>query len=389
MKLLLVIPYFYPKIGGLENYALNIMLGLRQQYGYDIVVVAGNHRERAFKKETVKGMTVYRLPYWFKASNTPVNPGWIFDLYRIIKEEKPDVINGHTPVPFISDMAALVSKITGIPFILTYQNDLEKSSPILIVVLDIYSNITRLTLGIAKSIIVTTKYFFNESKLLQPYKKKIAIIPPGVDPLKGNVTATEMQKSVTRKKKVVLFVGSMDKTHVHKGVDYLIDAIGIVAETMPEVRLVAVGKGDAIPNYKRKVKGLGIEENVYFTGYVPDAELHGWYQECDVCVLPSTNNSEGFGMVLIEAGLYKKPVIASKIGGMPYVVDDGKTGYLVKPKNAKSLAQGILKILSDTITGKKLGEQNYHKVMNGYLWKHQVAKTHELFSRYIYDSICF
>lgn len=383
MKLLLVIPYFYPKIGGLENYALNIMLGLQARYGYEIVVATSNHRERAFKKETVKGMTVYRLPYWFKASNTPVNPGWIVDLYRIITEEKPDIINGHTPVPFISDMAAIVSKIAGVPYILTYQNDLEKSSTILTLILTIYSLITRYTLGISKNIIVTTKYFFKESHLLQPFKKKIVIIPPGVDPLKGKIIPTDTQKLITKGKKVILFVGSMDKTHAHKGVDYLIEAISIVAKTLPNVRLVAVGKGDAIPNYKRKVKGLGIEDNVHFTGYVPDSELPGWYQQCDVCVLPSTNNSEGFGMVLIEAGLYKKPVIASQIGGMPYVVDQGETGFLVKPKDVKSLSQALLKIVTDTTLNIKLGEQNYQKVYKSYLWEHQVEKTHKLFSQYV------
>ena len=118
MKLLVVTPYFYPKIGGLENYAYNISKGLKDKYGWEIVVITSNHEEKKDKKEELNGMKIYKLARWFKISNTPINPMWYFQIKNIIKKEKPDVINAHIPVPFISDVTARVCG--DIPFILTY-----------------------------------------------------------------------------------------------------------------------------------------------------------------------------------------------------------------------------------------------------------------------------
>src|SRR3712207_4234978 len=107
MKLMIIAPYFYPKIGGLENYAYNIALGLKKKFKWNIVVVTSNHVEKKYKEEKINGLKIYRLPYLFKLSNTPINPFWYFQIREIIKKENPDVINAHTPVPFISDIAAI------------------------------------------------------------------------------------------------------------------------------------------------------------------------------------------------------------------------------------------------------------------------------------------
>ena len=118
-KVMFVTPYFPPKIGGAENYAYNIAKGLKKKYGWEVVVVTSNHEQpHKYKEETLDGMKVYRLPRWFKLSNTPINPMWYFMIKKIIKKENPDIINGHSPVPFIADVAA---RIAGkLPFILTY-----------------------------------------------------------------------------------------------------------------------------------------------------------------------------------------------------------------------------------------------------------------------------
>src|SRR5438128_397088 len=117
MKVLFITPHFPPVLGGLENYALNIALGLKQTYDYEVVVITSNPNRKQQIVQDYCGIKVYRLPIMLQILNTPINPFWYGTLKSIIRAEKPDIINSHQPVPFIGDLAAF---LTGnIPFVLT------------------------------------------------------------------------------------------------------------------------------------------------------------------------------------------------------------------------------------------------------------------------------
>ncbi|CAN5240181.1 glycosyltransferase family 4 protein [soil metagenome] len=376
MKLLVVAPYFYPKIGGLENYAWNICKGLKNTYGWEIVAVASNHKEKKYVEETIEGIKMYRLPYWLKLSNTPINLGWILDLIRIIKKEKPTVITAHTPVPFISDLAAVVSYFFKIPFFLTYHNDLIKNNVLDILFKLYYSTFGMITFNISKNIITTSQYFAEHSKYLESYKNKLQIIPPGVDIHFNDsiVVDTDLKKQYADKK-IVLFVGQLDATHQHKGLSYLIESIEIVKQKIENIKLIVIGKGDLIQEYKNQAKKIDVE----FKENIDDTQLVQFYKLSDVVVLPSISDAEGFGMILIEAGACHKPVIGSQIGGIPYVIDHEETGLLTKAKDTEALATNITNILQDTTLAKKMGENGYNKVSKEFSWNMQIHKTDKLF----------
>lgn len=315
MKLLVVAPYFYPKVGGLENYAWHISKGLKEKYGWEIVVICSNHEEKKYNEGTLEGIRIYRLPYWFKASNTPINFGWFIDIWKIMKKEKPDVVNAHTPVPFISDIAALVSYLQKTQFVLSYHNDLVKNNFLDIIFNLYYSTLGAVTFAISKSIITTSQYYAENSKYLKKYRNKLRIISPGVD---INTYKPSKKQSDNN---IVLFVGQLDKTHKHKGLEFLIKSMQQVITNKPEVRLYVVGKGDNIEEYKKQALNLGISKNIVFTGYLDEGNLIRAYQKCTVVALPSLTDSEGFGMTLIEAGACAKPVIGTKVGGIPFVIN--------------------------------------------------------------------
>ena len=126
MKVAIVAPYFHPLVGGAEVYTINIARQLKAM-GWEVVIVTtGEHSLHA--PETLEGMRVYRLKVLMKVSNTPIGIGWRRDLRRIFSIEKLDVINAHTPVPYVADMAERASG--KIPFVLTYHNDLAKDTPL-------------------------------------------------------------------------------------------------------------------------------------------------------------------------------------------------------------------------------------------------------------------
>lgn len=272
MKIMIVTPYFYPKVGGLENYALNMALGLKRN-GNEVFIVTSNDEKKEMVEEEVKGLRVIRLPITVKLSNTPVNPAWYFQLKRIIKAENPDVINAHMPVPFIADIAIRADGKT--PTVITYHSDLIKSRGVGKYLAKLfYVLFMNKTLRKADAIIATSKYYEDTSPYLAKHKRKIGIAHPGIDTevFNDKVDTTWLKRKYPGKK-IVLFVAVMNKTHAHKGLDVLIKSMADVKKKIPEACLVAVGKGDAIPRYKALAKQLGLENDVTFPGFVSDEEL--------------------------------------------------------------------------------------------------------------------
>ncbi len=380
---MIVAPYFYPKIGGLENYAYQIGKGLKEKYGWEVVVVTSGHEAHKYQADQIDGMKIYRLPRWFRISNTPVNPLWFFQINKLIAKEKPDLINAHTPVPFISDVAVRVSR--EIPFVLTYHGDLTKAGTVLNLLSKLYySSVGNNTLKNSDKIIATSEYYARSSVYLKPYLKQLGIVPPGVDIHRFN---PGVDKSYVKKKygshQFVLFVGQLDKTHTHKGINYLLQAVPVILKEIKDFKLLVVGKGDNIQNYLSYTRALSIEKNVIFTGFVPDAKLPLYYAGSDVTVLPTVDNSEGFGMVLLEAGACAKPVIGTRVGGIPFVINDRKTGLVVPPRDPQALARAIIDTLRNSQSAIRMGANGYQKVKNSFTWDKQIKKTHDLFMKYV------
>lgn len=374
-KILLATPHFYPYIGGLENYALNMAKGMQKTHGWEVVVVTSS-TEKSIKVENVLGIKVYRLPTLFKISNTPVNPLWFFQLQKIIEKEKPDIINGHTPVPFMADVAAIVAKIKNIPFFLTYQNDLEKNNKLLMLLFKIYyKTLGEFVFKVSSKIIVTSKYYARKSIYLKKHIDKLAVIPPGVDTKKFHPgLKPKFLKKEDIHTKVVLFVAQLDRTHAHKGLSYLLEAISLVNLRPNTVKLVVVGKGNNLNEYKNQAKKLGISNSVIFSGFVENKELPSYYCASDLVVLPSYSKAEGFGMVLLEAAACAKPTVGTNIGGIPFVIDNNKTGLLVEPRNPIMLSKAILNLALDPKIAKTMGRNGYEKVINSYTWAQQEEK---------------
>jgi glycosyltransferase involved in cell wall biosynthesis len=366
-KLLVVTPYFYPKIGGLENYAYNIAKGLKQDHGYKIVVVTSNHEDKTYKEETLEGIKIYRLPRQLKVSNTPISFKWKKQIKEIIEKEKPDVINAHSPVPFISDVACRIAHQKKIPFVLTYHNDLVKENWLLnLVCKSYYWFMGNRTLNQADKIIATSEYYVAISAHLKKRKNKIQIVSPGVNI--PNIKPKPIKDSI-------LFVGQLDKTHLHKGLNYLIDAVSEIRK----VKLIVVGKGDNLENYIQLAKEKNI--SALFTGSISDKELTEFYNDTTLTVLPSYNQAEGFGMILIEAMACKKPVVGTNVGGIPYVIHNNKDGLLVPPKDSKALAEAIIKLLKNPKLAKQMGANGYKKVKENFTWQIQVKKTKEILKK--------
>jgi len=369
MKIMVVTPYFPPKIGGMENYAYNIGKGLKEKYGWEVVFVTSNYEERKYKEEQIDGMKIYRLPRWFKVSNTPISPLWLFSIHKIIKEERPEIINVHSPVPFISDITSLIAGKT--PLIITYHSgSMIKQSSILNPLIVLYELLfLPMIFRKSKKIICCSPVLMRQN--LKKYKDKANYVTPGVD-------TKVFKPSRERSTNDVLYVGRIEKNSDWKGIIYLLKAILIAKRIKPDISLRLVGPGDRVEYFKMYAQKLGINKNVKFVGSKIINELILEYQSSKVIVLPSITDSEQLPAVLLEAMASKKPVIGSDVGGIPYVIDNEQSGLLVPPKDPEALADAIIEILTNPQLAKKMGENGYKKVKENFLWDKQIEKTKKI-----------
>ena len=372
-KVLLVTPYFPPHVGGVESYTAQLATRLSALGWAVVVVTTGNAGDAT---ENLDGMRIYRLKPAATLSNTPVGLRWRRRLKDILETEQPDVINAHTPVPYLADMAQ--RSCGSLPFVLTYHNDLAKDGVLAAAIARLaHLALIRRTLNGSHAIIATSEYYARESRYLRRHRPKIEIVPPGVDFTRFHPGVTVEGRLAARfdGTRVILFVGSLGRTQKHKGLDVLIDAFAVLHDESPDVRLVVVGDGDGHGMYQSRAAARGLEDSVTFAGRVSDDDLAQYYKCARVLAMPSTNRSEGFGMVYMEAAAVGTPVVGTRTGGVPYAVLDDKTGLLAQPGDAGSLGLALRRILDDDDLARRLGRAGSARAAEDFGWPQLAERT--------------
>lgn len=221
--------------------------------------------------------------------------------------------------------------------------------------------------------VVTSLDYANHSQIKNFVKRmpeKFVVIPNGVDMehfKPGPYPEYLAAKHNLTGRKVILFVGSLDSAHYFKGVNYLITALQQLKRD--DTSLVIVGEGDLRYSYQELVESYGLGDKVIF---VPDAgynQLPDYYRLADCLVLPSTDKSEAFGVVLVEAMATAKPIIASDLPGVRSVVGQHtQHGLLAKPGDAVNLARQIERLLKNKELSEQCGRNGLEAVKQQYAW---------------------
>ncbi len=147
-------------------------------------------------------------------------------------------------------------------------------------------------------------------------------------------------------------IGSVGNFKPSKGQGHLLRAAALVRRTHPDARFVMVGIGPLLERARSEARSLGLDGGVIFTGFREDApRIASAY---DIYVQPS--EAEGLPIALLEAMALSRPVVATRVGGTPEVIEDGLNGLLVPPRDPEALAAAILRLLRDDILRARLGE---------------------------------
>lgn len=158
-----------------------------------------------------------------------------------------------------------------------------------------------------------------------------------------------------------------------KGHAEVISLLPSLQERSGPVNYVIVGDGPSRQALQDLARALKVADRVHFAGEVPDEELAGWYQLCDVFVMPARDlrgdPGEGFGLVYLEANAAGKPVVGTTAGGVPDAVADGVSGLLAPPDDPAALLAALERLLGDAELRARLGEAGRKRVLEEFTWE--------------------
>ena len=353
MKIVVLTPIFKEKhYGGEELVSYNIARRLAE-LGNEIHVVSRG--EAGLPEESAEdNFLIHRI----LCPGMPLISTFYFWItaFFLIKKIRPDLV--HCLNVQMGPPCYLNKKFFGTPFIVFAQG------------MDVYSGwkfkktISEIVFRNANKIVALTENM--KSKMPEKWRKDIIVIPNGVDLKKfEGIPKEKSRKNLGLKdgEKIILNVGVFQLV---KGTHYLIEAFDILRRRMPEARLILVGGGKEKNNLENLAKEKGLEKSIKFTGFISNDEIPEYMAAADVYVLPST--FEGLPVVILECLASGLPIVATKIGAIPDIVEDKKNGFLAEPKNPGQIAEKILQVLSLSQEEKsKISSNNKEKAKN-YSW---------------------
>jgi len=341
MKILHVGKFFHPYHGGMENFLTDLVL--EQTFrGLDSSVIVHHHNTfQSTTHEIIKSVAVTRTLSLGQMVYAPLAPTFGYHLAKAIAGIQPDIIHLHLPNLSAFWILFIDKKI---PLVLQWQSDVVRSKvdERLSFFYPTYRVLEVKLLERAQAVIASSENYLRESEILQPFKEKTSVIPLGLNP---DRIYRPSQEEIDKVKKrfdgfLVLSVGRFT---YYKGFEYLIDA----AKDVPEASFVIVGDGPLRNKMIQKISHAGLQNRFFLPGSLSDKELHTIMASCDLFCLPSIERTEAFGIVLLEAMVFGKPLITTDIEGsaVNWVNLAEETGLVVRSADAAALAKGINSLL--------------------------------------------
>ena len=305
---------------------------------------------------------------WLQLLAIPYIISGFFRCINICRKFKPDVIHAHWPFPH-AYIALGAAKLFRIPLVLNFHG----AELLLIRKKKWVKPLLKFAIGQAQAVFANSSFTASKIKALRnvdvewsPYGTTLESSAPEGD----NATATIVPHPVDGKFKI-LFVGR----HIErKGICYLIEAAKHLPRDQFEIRIVGVG--DLTDKLKAQAKAMAAANTdaaeIIFTGKLSPEELANEYKTANVFTLPaivdSKGDTEGLGVVLIEAMELGLPVVASNVGGIPDVVVDGESGILVPEKNAEALADAYKRLASESGLVQKMLQGARKRIAECFTW---------------------
>ncbi|HKS95568.1 MAG TPA: glycosyltransferase family 4 protein [Terriglobia bacterium] len=193
---------------------------------------------------------------------------------------------------------------------------------------------------------------------------RAALVPHGLDPSFAGTAGCGASAQSPAVPGLMLTVARLRRLEKGKGIDTVIQSLPKVLQSVPHASLVVVGDGDHRTLLEALAARLGVREKVRFVGHVDEHALKEFYRQAELFVMPS--RQEGFGLVFLEAMAFGKPAVGGNFGGIPEIVVEGVTGYVVEYGNVEALADRLTCLLTNESLRRRMGAAGKQRVIENY-----------------------
>jgi len=299
----------------------------------------------------------------------------MLNLIKYLRETTPDIV--HTHGARANFYGRIASQLAGVHFSLSTIHNSISDYPVSSFKKRIYITAEKLTARKAAKIVTVSDYLRNE--LINEYgisSDKIITIYPALDESALQVTE---ERFATRKNLGVndseLLISQMGRMTPQKGFRYFIEAADLLSKKHDNLKWLFVGDGPLRRELENSCRKKGISERCIFTGFRED--VGNLISASDIFV--SSSLSEGFPITVIEASYMGKPVVATRVSGVPEFIEDGVNGILVKPQNSESLALAIERLIVNSSLRGELGNAAKQSVSEKFSAEYMVGRFADLY----------
>lgn len=333
--------------GGAQEYVFSLATGLpKDQYEVSVICGEGNALSEKLKEQGIKTIQINSLKRDIFLFNEFKS---FFELIKIIRDEKPDIL--HLNSTKIGGLGGLAGRICGVKKIIFTAHGWafnENRSPFS---KKIIFTLQWLTVALSNITIAVSKKTKNDIEVIPGIKRKVFVIYNGVEKIyfdSKEIAQTKISE-ISKAEKTRITIGTISELHKNKGLDFLITA----CQNLPtNVSVYIIGDGEEKENLKNLIREKDLEEKVYLVGKINNAKK--LLRAFDIFTL--TSRTEALPYTILEAGLAGCAVIASRVGGIPEVIDNAKSGILIKSGDTEELTRAIKYLIEREEKRKQFGE---------------------------------
>ena len=346
MKILVALTYYRPHVSGLTIYVERLARALAAR-GHAVTVLTSQYDRTLPRQEQLHGVRVLRMPVAARVSKGVIMPTIGWEATRQVPAH--DVISLHLPQLDATGIAAR-ARLFGRPVVTTYHSDLILPPSLLNRAAQTVSDLGNDAVAHLSDVLVAyTDDFARHSRYLSKYLGKVQVIPPPVEMVVPPAGAVRDFRDRFHLDGTGPILGLAVRLASEKGVEFLLEALPLVAARYPGVRVLHAGPREAIGEaaYVKRLEALIAQQRDRYTfvGTLDQQEMATFFSACDVHVLPSINNTETFGLVQVEAALCGTPSVASALPGVRVPTQMTGMGRTAPPREPAALAEAILDVL--------------------------------------------
>jgi glycosyltransferase involved in cell wall biosynthesis len=346
--------------GGITSYLTTLLKGCRRQGHACYLAASAGNMSGVIKNS---GIVLWTLNMRTKSELSPRIYAVLFRLSREIRKNGIEVIHAQTRVTQV--MAAWLSLLTGTPFVSTCHGFFKTRW---------FRKVFPCWGSAVIAISPAVKQHLIEDFGVSP--AKVHLIPNGIDMedfvQRGNIEAFKRDGPV---------IGIIARLSDVKGHAVLIRAMPEILCYDPAARLWIVGEGRMRADLKRLVQSCAVGASVNFYPVVNHTQ--DFLGQFDVFVMPSLQ--EGLGLSVMEAQASGLAVVASRVGGLPSLIEDGRTGYLVPPNDPAALAKAVIRVLKDPQEARRMGERARDFIRTHFSADKMVTETLGVYRKALHD----